>query len=126
MNLEWLYLPGNDDAKITELVTFPFTVAKVIVLVCENPFSSPKDEVIDRIISIVDRIITREKGFTAKLENGKLSVAPDSLVQLMVPASVAPQRNPRTDPLGGFKNSSTHLDPPQGNQMRNPSESQPR
>ena len=126
MNLEWLYLPGNDDAKITELVTFPFTVAKVIVLVCENPFSSPKDEVIDRIISIVDRIITKEKGIIAKLENGKLSVDADAVVQLMVPASVAPHRNPQTDPLGGFTNSSMHLDPPQGNRMRNPSESQPR
>ena len=93
---------------------------------CENRFSSPKDEVIDRIISIVERIITREKGFIAELENGKLSVDPDVLVQLMVPASVGSHRNPRTDPLGGFTNSSMHLDPPQGDQMRNPSESRPR
>ena len=86
---------------------------------CENRLSSPKDEVIDRIISIVDRIITREKGFIAKLENGKLSVDPDVLVHCS-------ERNPQTDPLEGLKNSSTHLDPPQGNQMRNPSEWQPK
>lgn len=79
-----------------------------------------------RIISIVDRIITREKGFIAKLDNGELSVDPDVLVQLMVPASVASQQNPQSDLLGGLKNSDSHLDPPQGNQMRNPSESQPR
>lgn len=93
---------------------------------CENRLSSPKDEVIDRIISIVDRIITREKGFIAKLDNGELSVDPDVLVQLMVPASVASQQNPQSDLLGGLKNSDSHLDPPQGNQMRNTSESQPR
>ena len=91
---------------------------------CESRFSSPKDEVIDHIISIVDRI-TKEKGFTAKLENGKLTIDPDVLVQLMVAASVASHRNPQTEPLG-LKNSSTHLDPLQGNQMRNPSEYQPR
>ena len=105
--------------KLLNLSFFPFTVAKVIVLVCENRFSSLKDEVIDRIISIFDRIITREKGFAAKLENGKLSVDPGVLVHCI-------ERNPETVPLGGLKNSSTHLDLPQGNQMRNPSESQPR
>ena len=93
---------------------------------CENRFSSLKDEVIDRIISIVDRIITKEKGIIAKLKNGKLSVDADAVVQLMVPASVAPHRNPQTGPLGGFTNSSMHLNPPQGNRMRNPSESLPR
>ena len=92
----------------------------------ESRFSSAKEKVIDRIISIVDGIITREKGFIAKLENGKLSVDPDVLVQLIVPASVASHRNPRKDPLGGFTNSSMDLDPPQGDQMRNPSELQPR
>ena len=86
---------------------------------CENRFSSLEEEVIDRIISIVDRIITREKGFIAKLENGKLSVDPGVLVHCML-------QNPQTYLLGGLKNSSTHLNPPQGNQMRNPSESQPR
>ena len=92
---------------------------------CENRFSSPKDEVIDRIINIVD-CITREKGFTAKLENGKLTIDPDVLVQLFVPASAASHRKPQTDPLGGSTNSRMHLDPPRENQMRNPSESQPR
>ena len=91
---------------------------------CENRFSSPKDEVIDRIVSMVDRII-REKGLTAKLKNGKLSVDPDVFVQVMVQASGASQPNPQTDPLGGLKNSNTHFDPPQGNQMKNASESQP-
>ena len=86
---------------------------------CENRFSSPKDKVIDRIISIVDRIITREKGFTAKLENGKLSLDPDVLVHCI-------EQNPQTDPLGGLKNSSAHLDPPQLNQMGISSESKPR
>ena len=110
-------MTGHDDAKITELDPFPFTVAKVIVLVCENRFASPEEEAIDRIISIADRFITREKGFIAKLKNGNLLVDPDVLVHCML-------KNPQTDPLGGLKNSSTYLNPPQGNQMRNPSESQ--
>ena len=93
---------------------------------CENRFSLPKDEVVDRIISIVDRIITTEKGFTARLENGKLAIDADALVKLFLPASIASHRNQQTDPLGGFTNFSMHLDPPRGNQLRNPSEYQPR
>ena len=94
---------------------------------CESPFSSPKDEVIvDRIISIVDRLITGEKGFASRFKNGKLSLDPDIFVQLVVPESVASQRNPQMDPLGRLTNSSTHLGSPQGNQIRNPSELQPR
>ena len=84
---------------------------------CETRFPPPKDEVIDGIISIVDRIITREKVFVAKLENEKVTINPDVLAQLIVLVSAASHRNPEI-------HSSTHLDPPQGNQMTNPSESQ--
>ena len=73
---------------------FVFTVAKVIVLVC-NTFNLPP-----KFITTWDTVYQREKGFVAELNNGQLSVALDILVEyLTLPIMPAPRQNARFAPV---------------------------
>ena len=82
---------------------FVFTVEKLIVLICDNCSLPPKDESI--VSQAIVGVALRGKGHIAWLKNGRLSVDPDVLVQILTsPApqiltSPAPQPIPEQIPL---------------------------
>lgn len=79
---------------------FFFSVKNVVILICDDPSFSPKDEeIVSRTIE--DIIIPTGKGLIAWLKNGRLSVDHDVLVQLL--NSLAPEPSAEADPFRGFQ-----------------------
>ena len=79
---------------------FFFSVKNVVILICDDPSFSPKDEeIVSRTIE--DIIIPTGKGLIAWLKNGRLSVDHDVLVQLL--KSLAPEPSAEANPFRGFQ-----------------------
>ena len=108
------------------------TDEKVIILVCDTcSLKSECDET--RVSQTIERIISKQgKGFIACLNNGKLSVDIDTLVQLLT--SPTPQSNPRmnlsrdSQPQNNYASGavgesfSTHSGQSQSTPLQNPSD----